>query len=96
MHVDEEVLKKAFMGVFNALVENKEHFLEKWKVEMEDADVLKKHRLKMFIKILKPASKTGEFDECLCLKMLDQIKVFEGNKEITITFLDGTSMGCKI
>lgn len=94
-HVDEEVLKRAFMEVFNALVENKEHFLEKWKVEMEDANVLKKHRLKMFIQILEPTSMTGEFDESLCLKMLDQIKVIHGKEKIVITLLDGTNMECE-
>jgi uncharacterized protein YdeI (YjbR/CyaY-like superfamily) len=41
-HIDEEVLYKAFVSSFNALVENKEHFIEKWKAE--DGDELERHR----------------------------------------------------
>ena len=41
-HLDEEILYKAFVSSFNALVENKEHFIEKWKVE--DGDELRKYR----------------------------------------------------
>lgn len=32
-HIDGEVLFKAFVSSFNALVENKEQFIEKWKDE---------------------------------------------------------------
>ena len=38
-HIDEEVLYKEFVSSFNALVENKEHFIEKWKAE--DGDELR-------------------------------------------------------
>lgn len=94
-HVDEEVLKKAFIGVFNALVENEQHFIDKWRAELEDNDALKQYRLKMFIRILVPATKIGEFDECLCLKMLEHIKIIDGKEKIVITLLDGTSMECE-
>lgn len=94
-HVDEEVLKKAFMEVVNVLVENKQHFLDKWRAELEDSNALKQYRFKMFIRILEPTSMTGEFDESLCLKILDQIKVIDGKGKMYITLLDGTSMQCK-
>lgn len=35
-HIDEEVLFKIFVSSFNALVENKEHFIEKWGTEDGD------------------------------------------------------------
>ncbi len=93
-HIDEEVLKKVFVNMFNMLVENKEYFLEKWQVEMKDADVLKKHRLNIFMRILEPVTKIGEFDDSLCLKILEQIKVV-GKDKIVILLLDETTLECK-
>lgn len=48
--MDEEILFKAFVGSFNALVENKEHFMEKWKAD--DRDELKRYKAKEFIGIV--------------------------------------------
>ena len=94
-HIDEEVLKKVFVNMFNILVENKKYFLEKWQMEMEDVNVLKKYRLNSFMRILKPVTKIDAFDDSLCLKILEQIKVIDDTQKIVITLLDGVSMECR-
>ena len=96
-HIDEEVLKKAFVEVFNALVENKQYFLEKWQQELKGDEALKKYRLKGFIEMLeKEEEQQNQFDESLCLKLLEQIKVLDGQKQLIVTLLDGSSMEYKI
>lgn len=94
-HVDEEVLKKAFVKVFNALVENKQYFLEKWHEELECANELRKYKLREFSRILESAVKLEDFDEGLCLKLLEQIEIMNGTEKVVITLLDGTSMKCE-
>ena len=94
-HIDEEMLRGAFIRVVNALVENKQHFLDKWRADLEDSNALKQYRLKMFMQILESVSKIGEFDDDLCLKMLEQIKIIRGKEKIVITLLEGTSMECE-
>ena len=94
-HVDEELLKKAFVEAFNELVANKQYFLEKWRVELDDSDALKQYRLKEFIEILNHGAKQEQFNESLCLRMLGQSKVINDRGKIHITLLDGTSMTCE-
>ena len=95
MHVDEEMLKKAFVNVFNALVENKAYFLKKWGEEVEDADALKTYRLKAFFNILGNTVHIEEFDASLCLKMLEQIQLIDSKNKFVIVLLDGTSIECE-
>lgn len=94
-HIDEEILKDAFVNVFNAMVDEKAYFLEKWQDEIGSGDELKKYRLSTFVGVLELATKAKEFDENLCLKLLVQIKVVEGKSELVVRLLDGTSMECK-
>ena len=82
--------------MFNALVENKQNFLAKWQQEIEEVDTLKKYRLKKFIGILENEGKQDQFDERLCLKILEQIKVLDGQKRLIVTLLEGSSMECEI
>lgn len=90
-HIDEEVLYKAFVSSFNALVENKEHFIEKWKAE--DGDVLRKHRAREFIEIIEKGE-IDEFDIDLYFKMFEKMVVFED--KLIVGFLDGTEIECII
>ena len=94
-HIDEEVLKKAFIEAFNTLLDNKQHFLEKWRTGLEDSNTLKQYRLNEFIGILDYGVKQEQFNEDLCLRMLEQIEVLDGRGKIYITLLDGTSMTCE-
>lgn len=94
-HIDEEILKKAFIKVFNVLVENKQHFFQKWEEEVKEADALKKYRLKECLDILEIATQMREFDEDLCLKMLEQIQVVDGINKLVVVLLNGNSIECE-
>lgn len=93
-HIDEEVLQKAFVEVFNKLLDNKQHFLDKWENELDDADGLKKYRLKEFIGLLGQGEKHEQFSEELCLKMLEQVEVLKDT--LVIKLLDKTRLNCKL
>lgn len=94
-HIDEELLKTAFVDVLNDLIENKEYFFIKWEAEMENSNLLKKYRLNTFIRILGSAKPIKVFDERLCLMLLGHIREVDGNNSLVVTLLDGTSMECK-
>lgn len=94
-HIDDEVLYKAFISAFNALVENKEHFMEKWKQQLESEDLLKRYRAREFINILEDATSIEVFDIDLYFKMNEKLTVFEGER-IVVSLLDGTEIECRI
>ena len=41
-HIDYDILYRAFVSVFNAVIENKDYFMEKWNELLKGEDVLKK------------------------------------------------------
>jgi len=92
-HIDDKVLYHAFIITFNAIIENNEHFLEKWK--SEDSDVLKKYKAKQFIKIIENAEMIEEFDIDIYYKIIEKITVHQDNK-IIVVLLDGTEIECEI
>lgn len=92
-HIDDKVLYQAFINTFNALIENKEYFLKKWR--SEDRDVLKKYKAKQFIKIFENAEMLEEFDLDLYYKLIEKMTVYQDNK-IIVTLLDGTEIECEI
>jgi DNA invertase Pin-like site-specific DNA recombinase len=94
-HIDDTVLKKVFVTCFNTLLENKQHFLEKWQGEIQEGNALKRYRLKEIIKVIEEQGKLEEFDENLLLKVLDHITLAEG-KVIILKFLDGTELKCEV
>ncbi len=94
-HVEEEVLQKAFVEVFNILIDNKQYFLDKWQQDLVEADELKTYRLKEFKEILEQADKLQQINEDLCMQMLESIKVVNAKEEFVIVLLDGSSMSCK-
>ncbi|WP_330547537.1 hypothetical protein [Cellulosilyticum sp. WCF-2] len=91
-HINEEILKKAFVEAFNELVANKKYFLEKWRTALEDSDALKQYRLNEFIEILDHGVKQEQFNENLGLRMLEQIKVIDGKGKLHISLLDDTNL----
>jgi len=74
-------------------VENKEHFIEKWKDE--DGDELKIYRAKEFIGIIEDGAEIEEFDVDLYFRMVEKIEVLEDRK-VVVGFLDGTEVECII
>ena len=74
-------------------MENKEHFIEKWKAE--DADELKRYRAKEFIDIIGDGEIIKEFDIDLYFKMIEKMIAIDGEK-IVVSYLDGTELECVI
>lgn len=91
-HIDEEVLYKAFVSSFNALVENKEEFIEKWKTE--DGDELERYRAREFIEIIDRGELIEEFDIDLYFRMVEKMTVFEDR--VINEMIDGTEVECII
>lgn len=92
-HIDEEVLYKAFISSFNALVENKEHFMEKWKAEGENE--LMRYKVREFIEIVENGAEIEEFDLDLYFRMVEKMMVF-GDEKVVVNFLEGTEVECVV
>ena len=94
-HIDERVLCQAFVSTLNAMIENRDYFLAKWKAEILSEDVLARYKAKQFIKIIDNAELIEEFDMDLFFRIVEKMSVFEGNK-IILTLLDGTEIEIEI
>jgi site-specific DNA recombinase len=88
-HIDEGVLFQAFINAFNAVVENKGYFMEKWQqvLESED-DILKKVTAKRFIQIFSKAKLIDHFEVDLYFKLVEKIVVYDGGR-LVFSLLDG-------
>lgn len=94
-HIDDRVLYQAFISTFNAMVENKDYFIEKWKEGLKSKNSLIRYKAKQFIEILKNAEVLEEFDIDLYYKVIEKMTVYQENK-IIVTLLDGTEIECEI
>ena len=90
-HIADKVLYNVFVEAFNALIENKEYFMEKWKKGLRSENVLLRYKAKEFIDIIKEAEALKEFNIDIYFKIIEKLIVFEGNK-IIVTLLDGTEI----
>lgn len=90
-HIDDIVLYQAFANTFNAMIENKDYFMEKWKAQMQSGNVLVRYRAREFIRIIEGAEVIGEFDLDLYYKVIEKMTVFEGNR-IIVGLFDGTEV----
>lgn len=88
---DPRVLYQAFINTFNALIENKDYFMEKWKENLKSDNLLQRYKAKQFMRILADAEPIEEFDMDLFFRVIEKMAVFEG-KKIIITLLDGTEV----
>jgi len=52
-HIEDSVLYKVFVEAFNAMIENRDYFIKKWRAE--DRDVLRKYKARQFIKVIENA-----------------------------------------
>lgn len=94
-HVDDEVFYKAFVEVFNSVVENRKHFMVKWKKKIESDDALIKVTAKRIIGIFKEAAEINEFDADLFFRIVEKVTVLD---EVLLIFslLDGTEIEMKL
>lgn len=93
-HVEEETLIKAYLMAWNALVENRENFMEQWTEQLQSENLLESYRAEKFIEYTDGAEPLTEMDTDFMLKTLDHIKVFEDGT-LLVVFLDGTEIECK-
>ena len=93
-HVEEETLIKAYLMAWNALVENREDFMEQWTEQLQSENLLEGYRAEKFIEYTDGAEPLTEMDTDFMLKTLDHIKVFEDGT-LLVVFLDGTEIECK-
>ncbi|MTI80825.1 MAG: recombinase family protein [Firmicutes bacterium] len=94
-HVYDESLYQTFINTFNAILENKDYFMQKWQQKKDSENLLEKYKAKQFIEILKKAKPITEFDIDLYFALVEKITVLEGDKMI-VTLLDGTDLECQI
>ena len=93
-HVEEKTLIKAYLMAWNALVENREDFMEQWTEQLQSENLLESYRAEKFIEYIDGAKPLTEMDTDFMLKTLDHIKVFEDGT-LLMVFLDGTEIECK-
>lgn len=93
-HVDESTLERAFIMAWNGILENKEHFTQKWEEQKKSEDLLKVYRSKGFQEAIQAGRKIEKVDTDFVLKILNHIKVFEDGV-LAVTFFDGTEVECR-
>ena len=94
-HTEDKVLYQAFVNTFNAMIENKEYFMDKWKELLNSENVLVRYKAKQFIRIMEKAKEIKKFDTDLFFKIIEKMTVFDG-KKVIVSLLDGTDIECII
>ena len=94
-HIDDGVLYQAFVDVFNAMVEQKEYFLEKWKGMRESDSSLQRYKAKQFAKIIADRGRIKEFDVELYFALTEKV-VVHGEGRLMVVLLDGTEVECTV
>jgi len=61
LHINDGVLYQAFVATFNAMIENKDYFFEKWQERLEDDNLLKRYKARQFIRVIVEAEVIAEF-----------------------------------
>lgn len=72
--IDDRTLYEAFINVFNAMLEHKEHFINKWRQQGGD-DLLQKYKTEQFIELFRAALPLSKFDIDLYFKLIEKNSV---------------------
>lgn len=95
-HIDEWVLYQAFITIFNAVVENKDCFIEKWQQVLESGeDILKRVTSQRFIQIFSKAELIDQFEVDLYYKLIEKIMVYDSGI-LVVGLLDGSEIECEL
>lgn len=94
-HIDDGVLYQACVDVFNALVENKDYFMGKWRERLVSDNVLVRYKARQFMGIIADSGVISEFDLELYFAMVEKMTVCDGGRVIA-SLLDGTDVECFI
>jgi len=93
-HVEEKTLEKAYTMAWNALITNRECFLERWQLQRQSENLLVSYRAEKFMEYTDREEQLTEMDTDFMLKTLNHIKVFEDGF-LKVVFMDGTEIECK-
>ena len=85
-------LHKAFVMAWNAMLENRENFLEHWKAQLNDQNPLVAFRAKQFMKLTEKAKPMKDLDVTIVSKTLDHCDI-KPLGVIDFYFLDGSHIG---
>lgn len=88
-------LHKAFVMAWNAMLENRDDFLERWKTQLNDQNPLVAFRAKQFIELTEKAKPMKELDVSIVSKTLDHCDI-KPLGVIDFYFLDGSHIGLVI
>lgn len=94
-HIDDSALYQTFINTFNAMIGNKNYFMEKWKEHLKSDSLLQRDKAKQFMKKIENAEPIEEFDMDLYFSIIEKMTVFE-DKKIIVMLLDGTEIECDI
>ena len=94
-HIDDGVLYQAFVGAFNAIIENKDYFMKKWQERLGNDNLLRRYKARQFIGIIMDAEVMVEFDVGLYFAFVEKMTVFDGGR-VVVGLLDGTAVECEI
>ena len=89
------MLYQAFVDVFNALVENKAYFMEKWQERLRSGNALERYKARQFIGIITDAGRINEFDIDLYCAFVEKTTVM-GHRKMIVSLLDGTDVECEM
>jgi len=94
-HIDDGVLYQAFINTFNAMIENKAYFIEKWQESLGSDNLLQRYKARQFIGIITEAEVVTEFNVDLYFMLVEKMVVFDGGR-VVVSLLDGTEVECTI
>lgn len=90
-HIDDTNLQKVFVNTYNAIIENKDYFMEKWTEHLDSENVLQKYKAKQFINMFETAEEVIEFESELFFSLIEKMTIF-GADMIIVSLLDGTEV----
>ena len=85
-------LHKAFMMAWNAILENREEFLENWRTQLADPNPLVAFRAKQFMRLTEKTKPMKTLDVSIVSKTLDHCDI-KPLGVIDFYFLDGSHIG---
>lgn len=94
-HINDNTLYKTFINTFNAMIENKDFFMEKWRVNLKSESALVRYKSKQLIEMLRKAEPIQDYDRDLFYRIIEKMTVLDGEK-IIVNLLDGTEIECEI
>ena len=71
-HIDDAVLYQAFVDVFNAIVENKDNFVAKWREMLDSENALVRYKARQFIEMILEARPIEKFDIDLYFTIMEK------------------------